>query len=127
MKWVYRIASGISGLVFVLAAAIWLLGTKSLPDCDTRKTFDTVREAVASMVPPAAANGATQKEMKGLVTLDDETEISYDKKAEVRVCTGTVSLTVKDKTIIDKMKINYTIVWTDKDEGMFKTTVKRID
>ena len=126
MKWVYRIASGVSVLVFIIVVSAKIFGIKSVPDCDDRKTFDTVREAVASMVTPAAANGATQKEMTGLVTLDDETEVSYDKKAEVRECTGTVSLTVKDKTLIDKMKIRYTIVWTDKDKGLFETTVRSL-
>lgn len=126
MKWVYRILSGLAGVVIIGVGLMKLFGSPRLPDCDDRKTFDTVREAVAKMVTPAAAKGATVAEMQGKVTLDDETEVSYDKDKGVRECTGTVSLAMNGTTLVDKMKVAYTISWIDRKEGRFETVVRRV-
>ncbi|BCW87384.1 hypothetical protein sos41_05130 [Alphaproteobacteria bacterium SO-S41] len=126
MKWVSRILYGLLGVVGIGIGLMKIFGSPGLPDCDDRKTFDTVREAVAKMVTPAAAKGATVAEMQGKVTLDDETEVSYDKTAGVRECTGTVSLAMNGTTLVDKMKIAYTISWVDKKEGRFQSLVRPI-
>lgn len=124
MKWVYRILSGAVVAVGLLMIAMRLFGVKALPDCDDRKTFDTVRKAVAGSVSPERANGATPEQLTAAVTLDDEAEVSYDREKGVRECTGTIGLTANGQVVFANLKVAYTIVWKNKDEGLFEVSVR---
>lgn len=125
MKWVYRILSGAVVVVGVLILAMKLFGVKALPDCDDRKTFDAVRKAVAGSVSPDQTNGATLAQLTAAVTLDDEAEVSYDRKTAIRECTGTIGLTINGKTIVPSTMVAYTLVWKDKDNGVFEVSVRK--
>ncbi len=123
MKWVVRILAGLGGLVAIVVGLVVIFGKPVLPECGDKETVDTIRKIAVQGVPKAVAGTMATADLEKAVEVGGTVETAFDKDTQVRQCKGTLSLKVKDDTVIDNFKIVYTIIWLDRSAGTFQVEV----
>lgn len=120
-----RILGGIAAVVVIGVGALLLFGEPALPKCDASNAKSTLSEIVVNVAGVTGDEQAIAAARKAVV-LTDLTEASFDKEAQIRECTGRVSLSVDGKDYFKDVGIGYRIDWKDREERTFQIRTRTL-
>jgi hypothetical protein len=125
-----RIIAGIAGGLAIVFGLGQIFGSGAIRNCDDGDVLSTVRGLAIQIAPPGLTgngdpNSEAWKSALAALNVTDVTETSWDKDAEVRLCTANFSLKIGMVEIYKTTKMDYSISRSKTDTNTLDVFLQR--